>query len=54
MLWLVAALWVPVLVALLLGVLAGWWFWARPLDRAAREQAAGELAAGERDGAGGR
>ena len=42
MLWLVAALWVPVLVALLLGVLAGWWFWARPLQRA------------ERDGAGGR
>lgn len=47
MLWLVAALWVPVLVALLLGVLAGWWFWARPLQRATRERAA-------RDGAGGR
>lgn len=47
MLWLVAALWVPVLVALLLGVLAGWWFWARPLQRAAGERAA-------RDGAGGR
>ncbi len=36
MVWLVAQVWVWVLVALLLGVLAGWLLWARPLQRAAR------------------
>lgn len=33
MLWLLAQVWVWVLVAFLLGVLAGWLFWARPLRR---------------------
>ena len=33
MLWLFTQVWVWVIVALLLGVLAGWWFWARPLRR---------------------
>jgi len=36
MLWLVAQVWVWMLVALLLGLLAGWLFWARPVQRAAR------------------
>lgn len=35
MLWLLAQVWVWVVVALLLGVLAGWVLWARPLRRAA-------------------
>jgi Na+/H+-dicarboxylate symporter len=35
MLWLFTQVWVWVIVALLLGVLAGWWFWAPPLRREA-------------------
>ena len=35
MLWLFTQVWVWVIVALLLGVLAGWWCWARPLCREA-------------------
>ncbi|HVH23228.1 MAG TPA: hypothetical protein VNA11_12295 [Pseudonocardia sp.] len=35
MLWLFPPIWIWIIVALLLGVLAGWWFWARPLSRAA-------------------
>ena len=35
MLWLFTQIWIWIIVALLLGVLAGWWFWARPLHRAA-------------------
>ena len=31
MIWLLAQVWVWALVALLLGVGSGWWFWARPL-----------------------
>lgn len=37
MLWLFAQVWVWIVVALLLGVLAGWLFWARPLGRRVRE-----------------
>jgi len=37
MLWLLAQVWVWTLVALLLGVLAGWVFWARPLRRRVAE-----------------
>lgn len=33
MFWLLAQIWVWVVVALALGVLAGWLFWARPLAR---------------------
>ena len=33
MLWLLAQVWIWVVVAFLLGVLAGWLFWARPLRR---------------------
>jgi len=36
-LWLFTQIWIWIIVALLLGVLAGWWFWARPLQRAADE-----------------
>ncbi len=35
MFWLFAQVWIWIILALLLGVLAGWWFWARPLRRAA-------------------
>ena len=35
MLWLLAQVWVWAVVALLLGVLVGWLFWARPLRRRA-------------------
>lgn len=35
MLWLFTQVWIWIIVALLLGVLAGWWFWARPVRRAA-------------------
>ncbi|MEJ3657874.1 hypothetical protein WEH80_33405 [Actinomycetes bacterium KLBMP 9759] len=35
MLWLFTQIWVWIVVALLLGMLAGWLFWARPLKRAA-------------------
>lgn len=31
MLWLFTQVWIWIIVALLLGVLAGWLFWARPL-----------------------
>jgi hypothetical protein len=42
MLWLFAQVWVWLVVALLLGVLAGWLFWARPLRRHVAElEAAG-------------
>ena len=34
MLWLFTQVWIWIIVALLLGVLAGWWFWARPGRRA--------------------
>ena len=37
MLWLLTQVWVWVVVALLLGVLVGWVFWARPLRRRAAE-----------------
>ncbi len=33
MLWLPAQIWVWLVVAVALGVLAGWWFLARPLHR---------------------
>lgn len=33
MLWLFAQVWVWLLVAVLVGVLVGWLFWARPLNR---------------------
>jgi hypothetical protein len=33
--WLFTQVWVWILVAFLLGVAAGWLFWARPLRRAA-------------------
>lgn len=33
MLWLFAQVWVWLIVAVALGVLAGWWFLARPLRR---------------------
>jgi hypothetical protein len=36
-LWLLTQIWVWVIVALALGVLAGWLFWARPLRRRADE-----------------
>lgn len=36
MFWLFAQVWVWLIVALLLGVLAGWLFWARPLRRRER------------------
>jgi Na+/H+-dicarboxylate symporter len=34
-LWLITQIWFWIIVALLLGVLAGWWFQARPLRLAA-------------------
>ena len=37
MLWLLTQVWVWAVVALLLGVLVGWVFWARPLRRRAAE-----------------
>ena len=37
MLWLLAQVWIWVVVAFLLGVLAGWLFWARPLRRRVSE-----------------
>ncbi|MBW0123949.1 hypothetical protein [Pseudonocardia oceani] len=37
MLWLFAQIWVWLIVALALGVLAGWLFWARPLRRRVAE-----------------
>ena len=37
MLWLFTQIWVWVIVALALGVLAGWLLWARPLRRRADE-----------------
>ena len=37
MLWLLAQVWVWAVVALLLGVLVGWVFWARPLRLRAAE-----------------
>lgn len=42
MLWLFAQVWVWLVVALLLGVLAGWLFWARPLRRDLAASAAGD------------
>ncbi len=50
MVWLVAQVWVWVLVALLLGVLAGWLLWARPLQRAARAREDGAREDGARAG----
>jgi hypothetical protein len=35
MLWLLTQIWIWFIVALLLGGLAGWLFWARPLRRQA-------------------
>lgn len=35
MFWLFTQVWVWIVCALLLGVLAGWLFWARPVQRAA-------------------
>jgi uncharacterized protein YneF (UPF0154 family) len=35
--WLLAQVWLWVVVALLLGVLAGWLFWARPVRRRVSE-----------------
>lgn len=40
MFWLFTQVWVWIVVALLLGVLAGWLFWARPVRRAADALAA--------------
>lgn len=37
MLWLFTQVWVWIIVALALGVLTGWFFWARPLRRRADE-----------------
>ncbi len=37
MLWLFTQVWVWIIVALALGVLAGWLFWARPVRRRADE-----------------
>ena len=37
MLWLLAQVWIWVVVAFLLGMLAGWLFWARPLRRRVSE-----------------
>ena len=37
MLWLLTQVWLWAAVALLLGVLVGWVFWARPLRRRAAE-----------------
>ena len=37
MLWLLAQVWIWVVVAFLLGVLAGWLLWARPLRRRVSE-----------------
>lgn len=41
MFWLFTQVWVWIVVALLLGVLAGWWLWARPVRRAADAVEAG-------------
>lgn len=35
MLWLFTQIWLWIIVALVLGVLAGWLFWARPIRREA-------------------
>lgn len=35
MFWLFTQIWVWIIVALVLGVLAGWLFWARPIRRQA-------------------
>ena len=40
-LWMLTQVWLWVVVAFLLGVLAGWLFWARPLRRRVAESTAG-------------
>jgi hypothetical protein len=39
--WLFTQVWVWTLVALLLGLLAGWWFWGRPPGRATEAPVSG-------------
>ena len=46
MLWLFTQVWIWIIVALLLGVLVGWWFWARPAADALESGSAGPPAAG--------